>query len=231
MATQRRSQKNITSNHKTLTIEAETVQPENQDSEKTEVHELKAALEQAQQTEKSLQESITQLKAQVEDHDAIVKQLEQTQQTEKSLQESITQLKAQVEDHDAIVKHLQANVEEAQHTALKLAESNQTLIEENKQLRTSAGKIDHLQSELEKAQQAALKLAESNQALIAENKTLQENQATEQKSALATAQAEADLRSHQDILKKRQAVTLAHPVFPNNFAPVKSSDPDVGWFD
>ncbi len=200
MATQRRSQKNITSNHKTLTIEAETVQPENQDSEKTEVHELKAALEQAQQTE-------------------------------KSLQESITQLKAQVEDHDAIVKHLQANVEEAQHTALKLAESNQTLIEENKQLRTSAGKIDHLQSELEKAQQAALKLAESNQALIAENKTLQENQATEQKSALATAQAEADLRSHQDILKKRQAVTLAHPVFPNNFAPVKSSDPDVGWFD
>ena len=193
---------------------------------------------------------------------ALKESLEQSNQKEQLLQKSIEDLRSQLNEQKTLVQDLQANLEKAnkiqseldktQKEALKLAESNQGLIDENKALKqedhtlkaelaTKAKSADKIQSELDKTQREALKLAESNQGLIDENKALKQEQetlkaelSTKAKSAQLTVQpspAQPAVESKQDSLRRHQAATLARPVFSNESMQNSFSDRDIGWFD
>jgi translation initiation factor 2B subunit (eIF-2B alpha/beta/delta family) len=147
------------------------------------INQLKAALEKAQQKEKTLLQTLDQLQAQLDEQKTIVQRLE-------------TAVKQANQVHQEL--------KQAQKTALRLAESNQKLIEENNAL---------LHEKHEKTVAASTKpLAEL---------------------ALANepAQTDGDLRRHQEILRQRQAARLSHPVFPNNPEPTQFEDRDIGWVD
>lgn len=217
----------------------------------THLDDLKHELERSQQNEKQLQQTIEQLQTQIEQHTSIVRtletHLEQSNQVHTELKKAQnTALKLAEENKDLIaeklqhaeevaklrsqlkqaeqsdkIAHFQSQLDHVQQDALKLAEANQKLIEEKKQIHT----------ELSEAQQTALHLAESNQKLVEENQTLKEQQPVAKlvpKSAPKAPPSDADLRSHQDIIKKRQAAALAHPVFPNS---PTNANQDASWFD
>ncbi len=193
---------------------------------------------------------------------ALKESLEQSNQKEQLLQKSVEDLRSQLAEQKTLVQKLQTDLEKAnriqleldktQKEALKLAESNQALIDESKafkqeqhtlkaDLATQAKSAHKIQSELDKTQKEALKLAESNQALIDENKALKQAQQTlkaeletKAKSAQLTVQpalAKPAVESRDDSFRRQQAATLAHPVFPNGPMSNGFSDQDIGWFD
>ena len=193
---------------------------------------------------------------------ALRESLEQSNQKEQLLQKSVEDLRSQLDEQKTRVQNLQTSLEKAnkiqseldqtQREALKLAESNQALIDENKafkqeqhtlkaELATQAKSVNKIQSELDQTQKEALKLAESNQVLIDENKvlkqeqhTLKSNLATQAKSAQLTVQpspAQPAVESRQDSLRRNQAAPLARPVFSNESMQNSFSDQDIGWFD
>lgn len=175
-------------------IEGELIQEEkNQEANAellTKIEELKSALEASQQKEKTLLQTVDQLQAQLHEQKAIVQRLE-------------TAVKQANQVHQEL--------KQAQKTALRLAESNQKLIEENNAL------LHERHDNHEKQGNGAAASTEPLPGL-----------------ALATpepSQTEGDLRRHQEILRQRQAARLSHPVFPNNPEPTQFEDRDIGWVD
>ncbi len=143
---------------------------------------------------------------------ALKESLDQSTQKEQHLQKSVEDLRSQLDEQTALVKKLQTSLEKA----------------------------NKIQSELDQTQKAALKLAESNQALIDENKALKQEQqtlkadlASKAKSSQLTVQPSPQpaAESRQDSLRRQQAATLSHPVFPNEPMKNSFSDQDIGWFD
>ena len=144
---------------------------------------------------------------------ALKESLDQATQKEQHLQKSVEDLRSQLDEQTALVKKLQTSLEKA----------------------------NKIQSELDQTQKAALKLAESNQALIDENKALKQEQQTlkaelaaKAKSAQLTVQPSPSptaIESRQDSLRRQQAATLSHPVFPNEPMKNSFSEQDIGWFD
>jgi uncharacterized protein YyaL (SSP411 family) len=124
--------------------------------------------------------------------------LETAQQKEKTLMQTVDSLQDQLEKANQIHHEL----EQAQQTALRLAESNQSLIEENKALRQ--------ENQTSKSTESRSELA---------------------LSAPSDEKPNADLRRHQDILRQRQAARLSHPVFPNPPEPTQFENQDIGWVD
>jgi chromosome segregation ATPase len=121
------------------TLEAEVVsEPVAQDHSEltTKIEELQHALEGSQQKERILQEMVDQLQLQLDEQ-----------------QEVIQKLQTSVEK----ANHLQTELEQAQKTALKLAETNQKLIEESN-ARTQAEAAEKTQSsQLAQAQERDLR--------------------------------------------------------------------------
>jgi chromosome segregation ATPase len=120
-------------------LEAEVVsEPVTQDDSElmTKVEELKHALESSQQKERILQEMVDQLQLQLDEQ-----------------QEVIQKLKASVEK----TNHLQIELEQAQKTALKLAETNQKLIEESSAKKQSEAEANSQSSQLAQAQDRDLR--------------------------------------------------------------------------
>lgn len=156
----------------------------------TKIEELKSALEASQQKEKTLLQTVDQLQAQVHEQKAIVQRLE-------------TAVKQANQVHQEL--------KQAQKTALRLAESNQKLIEENNAL------LHERHDNHEKHDNGVAASTEPLPGL-----------------ALASpepSKTEGDLRRHQEILRQRQAARLSHPVFPNNPEPTQFEDRDIGWVD
>ncbi|KAM3091655.1 hypothetical protein ACKFKG_24900 [Phormidesmis sp. 146-35] len=142
--------------------------------------------------------------------------LEASHQKEQSLQQKIDELQSQLDEQKSLAKSLQTSLEKA----------------------------SKIQAELEQAQKAALQLAESNQKLIDENKALKaahaEAESSKKASQLTLQPPEAKKASQlsvpaemseHDRFLRQQAANLAHPVFPNDPAPSRLSEQDIGWFD
>jgi predicted RNase H-like nuclease (RuvC/YqgF family) len=144
---------------------------------------------------------------------ALKESLDQSNQKEQHLQKSVEDLRSQLDEQTSIVQKLQVSLEKAtkiqseldktQKEALKLAESNQALIDENKALKQAQ---QTLKAELEtKAKSAQL--------------------------TVQPAPAKPAAESRDDSFRRQQAATLAHPVFPNGPMSNGFSDQDIGWFD
>ena len=144
---------------------------------------------------------------------ALKESLDQSTQKEQLLQKSVEDLRSQLDEQTTLVQKLQASLEKAtkiqteldktQKEALKLAESNQALIDENNALKQAQ---QTLKAEIEtKAKSAQL--------------------------TVQPAPTKPAIESRNDSFRRQQAATLAHPVFPN--APMSNgfSDQDIGWFD
>jgi chromosome segregation ATPase len=141
--------------------------------------------------------------------------LEASHQKEQALQQKVDELQSQLDEQKSLAKTLQTSLE----------------------------KSSKIQAELEQAQKTALQLAESNQKLIDENKTLKQaqTQAESSKKASQLTLQPPDKKvsqlsvppemSEHDRFLRRQAATLAHPVFPNDPMPNRLSEQDIGWFD
>ncbi len=144
---------------------------------------------------------------------ALKESLDQSNQKEQHLQKSVEDLRSQLDEQTSLVQKLQASLEKAtkiqseldktQKEALKLAESNQALIDENKALK------------------------EAQQILKAELET----KAKSAQLTVQPAPAKPAAESRDDSFRRQQAATLAHPVFPNGPMSNGFSDQDIGWFD
>ena len=143
---------------------------------------------------------------------ALKESLEQSNQKEQLLQKSVEELRSQLDQQKTLVQKLQVSLEKAskiqleldqtQKEALKLAESNQALIDENKAL---------------KQEQQTLKTDLTTQAKSAQL-TVQPS------SAKPAVEGKQDSRRHR-------AAPLSRPVFPNEPMRNSFSDQDIGWFD
>ena len=142
--------------------------------------------------------------------------LEKAQQKEKTLMQTVDHLQEQLDEQKATIHSLQSVVdkanqihhelEQAQQTALRLAESNQSLIEENKTLHHENNLLKNPEEHVEPSAELAL-------------------------SSPNEERSDGDLRRHQEILRQRQAARLSHPVFPNNPLPTQFENQDIGWVD
>jgi myosin heavy subunit len=108
-------------------------------------------------------------------------------------------------------------------------------------------RIHQLQAELDDTKQTTLQLSETNAQLQTTIDTLKTQSAkspstpprqpaplSRQPAAAPPAAAKpapSGTLSQQDIIRRRQADSLAHPVFPTGKLPSQSSDSDIGWFD
>jgi chromosome segregation ATPase len=134
-------------------------------------------------------------------------------QREADLQTQVASLKADLKNQTAAAKKLQTNLEKAEKRAQQLA------------------------TELAEVKQTALQLAESNSRLQAEVATLQRSQPTKSPVAAPptppTAKPELAAKplTQQEVLRRRQADSLAHPMFPAGKAPGQFTEQDLGWVD
>ncbi len=253
MATQRRPAQNAKTQPKQAAIPKETTS-NNSQAPATEVNhaelatkidELTKALEQAQQNEKHLEQTIEQL--QLKEQTTIVQQLqtsvEKTNQMRSELEEAQQTALRLAEQNQSLIQEnteIKTAFEQAQETEKgdeKIIKRLQTKLNEqteiSKRLQSNLEQINDLKAALEQAKQTAKNLTEANEKLTEENKALQEKptpKPTEPKAQLSL-QSNNDMRSHQEILRARQAASLSHPVFPNNPASTSFTDQDIGWVD
>ncbi len=147
---------------------------------------------------------------------------------ETALQQQIDDLKAQFQTQ---IAELKADIK--QHTAT------------NKKLQTSLEKAEQhnhqLTTELETARQTILQLADNNAQLKKDLDAAQRSTTPSRPSTPAPApkslpvpaapKPPARSLTQQEVLRRRQADSLAHPVFPVDKTAAQNSEPDVGWFD
>ena len=150
------------------------------------------------------------------------------------LQQQLDDLKTQFQDQIAELK-----AEIKQHTTA------------NKKLQTSLEKAEQqthqLTTELETARQTILQLAENNAQLkkdldaaqVAQRPTTPSRSPAPSRPSLPVPAAPVPVAptqsprslTQQEVLRRRQADSLAHPVFPVDKLQGQGSEPDVGWFD
>lgn len=136
-------------------------------------------------------------------------------QRETDLQTQVANLKADLKNQTATTKKLQTNLEKAEQRA------------------------QQLEAELAEVKQTALQLAESNSRLQAEVATLQRSQPAKTPAPAPppppppTAKPELTAKplTQQEVLRRRQADSLAHPMFPTGKSPGQFTEQDLGWVD
>lgn len=152
-------------------------------------------------------------------------ELEAAQQREAELTQQVADLNQQITD-------LKTEAKTQATTTQKLQAS----------LEDAAQRHHQLETELTETKQAALQLADSNAQLKQQLEALKQSQplkptAPVAKFAPATTPKSDDTKlaskplSQQEVLRRRQSESLAHPMFPNGKAPGQFSDQDLGWFD
>jgi len=152
---------------------------------------------------------------------------------------------ADVQDADAAaIAHLSAQLDQAKQreTGLvqQIADLNTELEQQNnrvKGLQADLKKTESLKADLEQAKATALQLAETNASLNQELKTLRSATAPAKptvpilEATTVAAIAPPQGLTQQELIRLRQAQTLAHPVFPNGTQPGHISNQDIGWVD
>lgn len=146
--------------------------------------------------------------------------LEAAKQQETDLKQEVADLKADLKAQTATTKKLQTQLEAAEQRSHQLG------------------------TELAEAKQTALQLADSNSQLKQELDALKHAQkpatlATASKPATPAVKPSEPTQSlaakpltQQEILRRRQADSLAHPIFPTTEkSPGQFSDQDIGWVD
>jgi len=134
------------------------------------------------------------------------------------LKQQLTDLQAEVKTQVAATKKLQTSLEKAE--------------KRNHQLETELAETKH----------AALQLADSNAELKQQLDTLNQTQSAKTPAPVAKptltptpkpddTKLAAKPLTQQEVLRRRQADSLAHPMFPAGKAPGQFSDQDLGWFD
>lgn len=185
-------------------VDAELVEAAPPDAIATNEH--AAELQAAQQREATLKQQIADLTQHVAD-----------------LTQQLADLKAEAKTQAPVTKKLQASLEKAEQ------------------------RNSHLDAELTEAKQTALQLADRNAQLQQQLETLQKNQPTHLQSTKASppttrstpgSQPQSEDRklatkplSQQEVLRRRQADSLAHPMFPAGKSPGQLTDQDIGWVD
>jgi len=151
--------------------------------------------------------------------------LESAQQREAELNHQITNLNQQISD-------LKTELETQTTSTEKLQTNLETTQQRNHQLET----------ELAQVKQTALQLAESNAQLKAQLQQHQEAAQAQPKRTVAPVskpvapaskpddKLAARPLTQQEILR-RQADSLAHPIFPTGNNPGQLSEQDIGWVD
>jgi chromosome segregation ATPase len=128
---------------------------------------------------------------------------------------------------------LESELAEAKQTILQLAEANSHLKQENADLKQANLKQNDLKrDDLKQSQPKQLDLNPGNLRQgslnsIAPAKPIQSPVPV----PTPNAQPAVAALSQQEILRRRQQASLAHPVFPVGNAPGQFSDQDIGWFD
>lgn len=123
----------------------------------------------------------------------------------KTQTESTQQLQTQLQQVDTHTQQLETELSEAKHTVLQLVEVN-----------------TQLKQDLESA-----KARSQPQAAAPPPAKPRQEEAKPAKSAPLAASA----LSQQEMLRRRQQDSLAHPVFPAGPAPGHLSEVDLGWVD
>lgn len=138
------------------------------------------------------------------------------------LQQHVADLQAELKQQTSSAKKLQTNLE-------KLEKRNQ-----------------QLETELAEAKQTVLQLADNNAQLKQELEALQRSQRPPQPTqpvatkpvvaakpvpAPAPKSSGAHPLTQQEVLRRRQADSLAHPMFPAGNTPGHLSEQDLGWVD
>jgi len=145
---------------------------------------------------------------------------------ETELEKQIADLKAELKQQTTAAKKLQTNLE---HTEKR---------------------YQQLETELAEAKQTALQLADNNAQLKQELDTLKQSQKPQQMPSSVPTKSVASAKpvpasastpsretssSHpltqQEVLRRRQADSLAHPMFPAGNSPGHLSEQDLGWVD
>ncbi len=142
------------------------------------------------------------------------------QQREQELQQQLADLQAQLKQQAASEKKLQASLDKTekhnQQLAAELAEAKQTILQ-------LAENNAQLKQELETLQSTPKAAPSTKPPAIAKSEPKPSLPATRDQSAQPLTQ--------QEILRRRQADSLAHPVFPIGKSPGQVSDQEIGWFD
>lgn len=150
------------------------------------------------------------------------KPVESAEANRSGREEELDELKAALERSQARETTLQqelATLQSALDTQEALA----------KTLKSDLAKVDSLKIELEQAKKAALQLAEENTKLREE---LHSVHTPQPRADISTPTAEPSTALVQrEILVKRQAESLNHPIFPSGDSPGRLSDQDLGWVD
>ncbi|MDX2243067.1 MAG: hypothetical protein NW224_20495 [Leptolyngbyaceae cyanobacterium bins.302] len=155
-------------------------------------------------------------------------ELEAAKQRETELNQQITHLNQQLTDLKTELKTQTASTKKLQ-TSLEKAEQ----------------RSQQLESELTEAKQTALQLADSNAELKHQIEAIKQSpmaRSTIAKPAAPVAKSPPAAKpnpadkpatkplSQQEVLR-RQADSLAHPIFPIGKTPGQFTDQDLGWFD
>lgn len=151
----------------------------------------------------SLQAALEQAKTQEAD---LKQQIASLQAELKAQAESTRQLQTQLQQAEAHSQQLETELGEAKHTVLQLVEVN-----------------TQLKQDLETLKARSLTKA----APPLPTKPRQE----EVKPTRPTSAGDSAALSQQEMLRRRQQASLAHPVFPAGPAPGHLSEKDLGWVD
>jgi hypothetical protein len=123
---------------------------------------------------------------------------------------------------------LESELAEAKQTILQLAEANSHLKQENADLKQANLK----QNDPKQHEPKQLDLHQGN---LRPGRLNPSTPAKSTQSPLSVtapnAQPAVAALSQQEILRRRQQASLAHPIFPVGNAPGQFSDQDIGWFD
>jgi regulator of replication initiation timing len=147
---------------------------------------------------------------------------------EADLQQQITDLKADLKAHTGDTKKLQTNLEVAEQRIHQL----QAELDDTKQTALQLAETNtHLQSTLDQLKTpAATPAARAPQSSAPQSSAPQPLATTKPANKPAEQQLTRNL-SQQEIIRRKQAQSLAHPVFPNSPLPSQTGDGDIGWFD
>ncbi|NJP08347.1 MAG: hypothetical protein HC866_01810 [Leptolyngbyaceae cyanobacterium RU_5_1] len=139
--------------------------------------------------------------------------LEEAEQREAELKKQVAELKADLKNQTASEKRLQTSLEKA-------AQRNQDL-----------------ETELAEAKQTALQLAEANSQLK-QTLDIPPKQVPQKQEAKSLQPADQPTQppppaplTQQEMIRRRQERSLAHPIFPTGKPPGQLSEQDLGWVD
>jgi predicted RNase H-like nuclease (RuvC/YqgF family) len=165
---------------------------------------------------------------------AVVQEASSTSSPPQSAGKTPAKKDAQVSDagHDAAVNaQLQADLEQARQNEAALQQQVTNLQEKLDQaqqqvqsLQQAVNQLEGLKAELDQAKATALQLAETNASLMKDLEGLRQVSRT-------PVEVYPTALSPQETMRRQQAASLAHPMFPAGSMPGQLSNQDLGWVD